>query len=537
MLAAPAAGMAARDRVPALDRQHKTFWRIQSVIEHPRHPRALFRIGQFGIGRIDIVGQRSFLLQPMRGILERRQHIVRRKAELLRGAFGKALGVLDLRFTRILDAGDQVGILPDRHAVLAPVQAERPARQAFAGIPFALPVMQQAAGRETRAQLSDQLVGQRALGRADGGDVPFRCLEIVDGDEGRLAAHGQPHVAFLQIGVDLLAEPVEPRPGFIRERLCDPRRLADALDVHLEREFDIGKAGGAGDRRRRAVVRRGRNGDVPLARQHARGDVETDPAGAGQIDFRPGVQVGEIVLDLARAFDRIDVGTELDQIARDEARGEAEMAQRLDQQPCRVAARTGAGAKRLLRRLDARLHADDVADFLLQLRVEIDQEIDGAVGLARNLLQVGGEQRPGRHGREIGRKLGLEVVGVLEWKAGGIGLDEEVERIDHRHLRREVDLDLELRRLLGKDKTRQPIALRILLPVHEMVCRRDLERVAQDRRARMRRRAQANGLRAEVDRSVVFVMRDVMQCDEDRHGRWTPAAFLSRTPVPGGIKH
>ena len=56
-------------------------------------------------------------------------------------------------------------------------------------------------------------------------------------------------------------------------------------------------------------------------------------------------------------------------------------------------------------------------------------------------------------------------------------------------------------------------------------------------RAGMRRRAQADGLRAEVDRSVISVVRDVMQCDEDRHGPETPAAFLSRTLVPGGIKH
>ena len=75
-------------------------------------------------------------------------------------------------------------------------------------------------------------------------------------------------------------------------------------------------------------MRRGGDGDVPLAGQHARGDVEPDPARARQIDLGPGVQIGEIVLDLARAFDRIDVGTQLDEIAGDEARGEPEMAQR-----------------------------------------------------------------------------------------------------------------------------------------------------------------------------------------------------------------
>ena len=112
----------------------------------------------------------------------------------MRDALGEALGVGDLGLARILDRRDEVGVLPDRHAVLAPIQPERPARQAFAGIPFALPVMQQAARRKARAQPADQLIGERALGRADGGDVPFRRFHVVDGDEGRLAAHGQAHI-------------------------------------------------------------------------------------------------------------------------------------------------------------------------------------------------------------------------------------------------------------------------------------------------------------------------------------------------------
>ena len=85
-------------------------------------------------------------------------------------------------------------------------------------------------------------------------------------------------------------------------------------------------------------MRRGGDRNMPLAGQHARGDVEADPARAGQIDLGPGVQIGEIVLDLARPFDRIDVGAQLNEIAGDEARGETEMAQHLDQQPGRVAA-------------------------------------------------------------------------------------------------------------------------------------------------------------------------------------------------------
>jgi hypothetical protein len=106
----------------------------------------------------------------------------------------------------------------------------------------------------------------------------------------------------------------------------------------------------------------------------------------------------------------------------------------------------------------------------------------------------------------------------LKRERGGVRLDKEIERIDHRHLRGEVHFDLEFGRLLRKDEPRQPVALRILLPVHEVICRRHLERIAQDRRARMRRRTQAHGL-PEIDRSVVFVVRNVMQCDEDRLGK------------------
>ncbi len=141
-----------------------------------------------------------------------------------------------------------------------------------------------------------------------------------------------------EIGVDLLAERIEPGPGFIRERFGDPRRLANTFDAHRERELDFGEAGHAGDRRRRAEMRRRRHGDVPLACQHARRRIEADPAGAGDIDFGPGVQVREVRLDFRRPFDRIDVRAQLDEIAGDETRGETEMAQRLDQEPRRVAA-------------------------------------------------------------------------------------------------------------------------------------------------------------------------------------------------------
>src|SRR3954451_6257992 len=63
-----------------------------------------------------------------------------------------------------------------------------------------------------------------------------------------------------------------------------------------------------------------------------------------------------------------------------------------------------------------------------------------------------------------------------------------------------------------------------------MIGRGDLERIAQDRRARVRRRPQTDGLRAEIDRTVVFVVRDVVQCDVDRHGvRYSSSFFEQNT--------
>ena len=70
---------------------------------------------------------------------------------------------------------------------------------------------------------------------------------------------------------------------------------------------------------------------MPLTGKQAGGRIKPDPAGTGQIDLRPGVQIGKILRGAGGAFDRHDVGGELDQVARDEPRRVAEMAQQLNQ--------------------------------------------------------------------------------------------------------------------------------------------------------------------------------------------------------------
>ena len=83
---------------------------------------------------------------------------------------------------------------------------------------------------------------------------------------------------------------------------------------------------------------------MTFAAQEPRGRIKPDPAGARQIDFGPGVQVGEIFRSAGRAVERLDVGPQLDEIAGHEPRRQAEMAQELHQEPGGVAARSGAAA-------------------------------------------------------------------------------------------------------------------------------------------------------------------------------------------------
>ena len=137
----------------------------------------------------------------------------------------------------------------------------------------------------------------------------------------------------------------------------------------------------------------------------------------------------------------------------------------------------------------------------------------------RGSREIAGEEclepRPGRLGNEIGRELLAQLGRIGERKRLGAGLDEEIERIDHLHIGEQIDRDGEFGGLLRKDEAGEPVPVGILLPVHEMLRRRHLERIARHARAAMRRRAQPDDLRPEIDRPVVLIARDVMETGAD----------------------
>ncbi|CAJ6391726.1 Uncharacterised protein [Burkholderia pseudomallei] len=350
--------------------------------------------------------------------------------------------------------------------------------------------------------------------------VPFRAVAIVDRHERRLAALREAHVARVQSGVDLRAEPQHALPRFVRIRLRHARRFVDSRHAHLVLELDLAFVDEPLDGRGARRLRRRGKRNMPFAREQPRCRIETDPARARQIHFAPRVQIGEVGLGAARAVERLHVGCQLDQIAGHEACGEAEVAAQLHEQPAAVAARARCERKRLLGRLHARLEPHDVADVVLQPPVQRDEKVDGARRRAIDRFDIRTKRVAGARGgiaRQIRRELAAQCVAIVERKGLRVLFQEKIEWVVDRHLGDEVDRDLERARALGKHEPRHVVRERILLPVDEVLRGLDLHRVRQDRRAAMRRGAQAHDLRAEPDEPVVAVAGDVVKRDVNGH--------------------
>ncbi len=141
--------------------------------------------------------------------------------------------------------------------------------------------MQQAAGRQTAPQAIQQPLGQDALLRTHRGGVPLRAVHIVDGDEGRLAPHGQANVVGGKILIDSPAQRLNGVPLRIGIRQRDARVLMNARDGHLMGELYFAGVDASGDRSGRAGFRRRRKRDVPFPGEQARCRIQADPSRAG----------------------------------------------------------------------------------------------------------------------------------------------------------------------------------------------------------------------------------------------------------------
>ncbi len=381
--------------------------------------------------------------------------------------------------------------------------------------------MQESTWREATGKAVEQRLGKLALFRRQRRVVPFGAVHVVDRHEGRLAALREADVVGGEVGVDAATQHIDRSPLRIGVRLGHARIFVHARDAHRVREVDAARIGESDHRRGIARIRRAGERQMTFAREETGRRVEPDPSRTGQVDLGPGMEVGEIVVGARGAVERLHVGDELDQITGGEARGEAQMPEDLHHEPARVSARSASELQRLVGRVHARFHPHQVLDFVLQRLIQPHEHVDGlVVRLHRRAkaLDPGGEPRPGRSRLEERNQLLRERWRVLEWIVLGVGFDEEIERVDHRHVGGQVDDDVELVGGLGEHEPRDPVAVRILLPVEEILVRRDVQRIAEDGRPAMRCRAQPDFVRRQIDVPVEAIRRPVLKCDANGHG-------------------
>ncbi len=406
---------------------------------------------------------------------------------------------------------DPALVLPDRPAVRTPVAAQGPARQGLARVPFALPMVQEALRRPAAAQPFDQRFGQLPLFAPQGGGVPLLAVHVVDGDEGGLAAHRQAHVGRLEFAIDPLPQLLDRRPDLFRIGPRGARRFADAPDGHPVAEIDLAGVQRSADRGRSLGLRRTGQRDVPFARPKPGGGIQAHPSGSGKIGLGPGMQIGEIRFRSRRAVQGPDVGRQLNQVSGDKARGKAQVAQDVDQQPGGIAAGAAAQREGLLAGLHVGLHPDEVADVPAQLPVQLHEKTDDWPRAAVDPGETGAESFERRLPGQVGPQIRGELRLVCERKQFGLGLQKEIKRIDDDHLGHQVHLHLELGGLFREHQAPQVVAERVLLPVDEMLLRRHGQRVAQNRGPAMRRRPQPNGLGPEGHPAVVAIRGRVVQ--------------------------
>ena len=258
--------------------------------------------------------------------------------------------------------------------------------------------------------------------------------------------------------------------------------------------------------------------NMAFAGKQARRRIKPDPACAGQIHLAPGVQIGEIDLGAAGAIQRLDVGFELNQVARHEARRQPTVAQQLHQQPAGIAAGAGGQRQRFFRRLNAGFHADQVLDVFADQLVQVNQKgVRAAFGQV-DLFQISRHHGGDRIRHQIRRQFLLELGLIGEGELHRRRFQEVVKRVVHRHLDYQIHRDLELFGLFREHQTRLVIGKRVLLPVDEMVCRLDLERIGDDVGTAVRRRAQPDDLWPKIDQTVIGVVGHVIQRGVNGHG-------------------
>ena len=154
---------------------------------------------------------------------------------------------------------------------------------------------------------------------------------------------------------------------------------------------------------------------------------------------------------------------------------------------------------------------------MLKPLIELDQKIDGVAPLARNRTDQFHQSRTRGLRIDEGGKVFTQLGGERKRPRLRIRLDEKIEGIDHFQVGDEIDRDGKFFGPLREDETREPITVRVLLPVHEVLGGLHRQRIAGNAGAAMRCRPQPYDLRPETDRPGVIVARCVVKPDKNGH--------------------
>ena len=215
----------------------------------------------------------------------------------------------------------------------------------------------------------------------------------------------------------------------------------DARHAVAEGKRGIGVAAeSARDRRGTRVIGGAGERYVPFSGKQSRGRIEADPPGTGDIDFSPCMQVGEILVGAGRPVERFDIGHQLHQVSRHEARRQPEVAQDLHQQPAGVAAGAELVRQCMLAGLHAWFHAHGIIDGAMHTLVDRDQKIDDALRVQVGLIKKFLQQRTAFDSFQIRGEFLEQLFGIFERIFFCVFFQEEIKRVDDRHFGNQIDL-------------------------------------------------------------------------------------------------
>ena len=165
--------------------------------------------------------------------------------------------------------------------------------------------MEQAAPGKFFLEPSNQRLGQSSFLRADRREIPLLPIHVVDGDERWLATHGEPDVVLRQFHIDAVPQGADLRPLLIGIGPAGAGRFINPRHLHFMRQLCLALLDRPGDGRGAGRIRRTSQRNVAFTSQKPGSGIQANPTRPGQINFRPGMQVGEIALRPRGAVQRL----------------------------------------------------------------------------------------------------------------------------------------------------------------------------------------------------------------------------------------